>query len=62
MRDSETNGVYDRGISWVFSSGGTSVVFPTWYDWELREPLVWCQGSQVSMHVARGQTGLDTAS
>ena len=28
------------------------------YDGELREPLVWRQGSQVSMHVARGSASL----
>ena len=28
--------------------------FLTRYDRELREPLVWCQGSQVSIRVARG--------
>ena len=34
------------------------MVFPTGYDGELREPLVWRQGSQVSMQVARGSTSL----
>ena len=28
------------------------------YDGELREPLVWHQGSQMSMHVARGSASL----
>ena len=28
--------------------------FLTRYDGELREPLVWCQESQVSMRVMRG--------
>ena len=28
------------------------------YNGELREPLVWCQGSQVSMRVARGNASL----
>ena len=32
--------------------------FLTRYDRELREPLVWRQGSQVSMHVARGNASL----
>ena len=32
--------------------------FLTRYDGELREPLVWHQGSQVSMHVARGNASL----
>ena len=32
--------------------------FFTRYDGELREPLVWCQGSKVSMQVARGSTSL----
>ena len=37
----------DEGVSWVFSSCSASVVFLTMYDGELREPLMWCQGSQV---------------
>ena len=44
----------DRGVWWVFSSCGVSVGFLTRYDGELREPLLWRQGSQVSMCVARG--------
>ena len=48
----------DGGVSWFFSSCGARVVFPTGYDGELREPLVWRQGSQVSMQVARGSTSL----
>ena len=44
----------DRGVWWVFSSCGVSVGFLTRYDRELREPLLWRQGSQVSMCVARG--------
>ena len=44
----------DRGIWWVFSSCGVIVGFLTRYDGELREPLLWRQGSQVSMCVARG--------
>ena len=48
----------DGGVSWVFSSWGASVGFFTRYDRELREPLVWRQGSQVSMHVARGNASL----
>ena len=43
-----------RWSLWVFSSCGASVGFHTRYDGELREPLVWRQGSQVSMYVARG--------
>ena len=43
----------DGGISWVFSSCGASVCFLTRYDGELREPLVWRQGSQVSMPMVR---------
>ena len=42
------------GVSWFFWSCGASVGFLTRYDRELREPLVWCQGSQVSIRVARG--------
>ena len=37
---------------------GASVEFLTRYDGELREALVWHQGSQVSMHVARGSASL----
>ena len=44
----------DGGVSWVFWSWGASVGFLTRYDGDLREPLVRCQGSQVSMRVARG--------
>ena len=47
-----------RGVSWFFWSCGASVGFLTRYDRELREPLVWCQGSQVSIRVARGRTSL----
>ena len=46
------------GVSWFFWSCGASVGFLTRYDRELREPLVWCQGSQVSIRVARGHTSL----
>ena len=35
-------------------SCGASVGFLTRYDEELREPLVWRQGSQASLRVARG--------
>ena len=45
---------HDRGVSWVFSSCGASVGFLTRYDGELREPLMWCRGSQIFMRVARG--------
>ena len=48
----------DEGISWVFSSCGASVGFLTKYNGELREPLVWCQGSQVAMRVMRGSASL----
>ena len=48
----------DGGVSWVFWSWGASVGFLTRYDGELREPLVWRQGSQVSMRVARGNASL----
>ena len=44
----------DGGVSWVFSSCGASVEFLTKYLGELRKPLVWRQGSKVSMRVARG--------
>ena len=37
-------------------SCGASVGFLTRYDEELREPLVWRQGSQASLRVARGAT------
>ena len=46
------------GISWVFPSCGASVGFLTRYDGELREPLMWRQGSQVSMRMARGSVPL----
>ena len=46
----------DGGALWVFSSCGTIVGFLTRYDGDLREPLVWRQGSQVSMWVQRGST------
>ena len=48
----------DWGVSWVFSSCGSSVVLLTRYNGELREPLLWRQGSQVSMRVARGSASL----
>ena len=48
----------DGGASWFFSSCGASVGFLTRYNWELREPLMWCQGSQVSMRVVRGSASL----
>ena len=37
---------------------GASVEFLTRYDGELREPLVWHQGSQVSILMAKGSTSL----
>ena len=48
----------EGGISWVFSSCSASVGLFTRYDRELREPLVWRQGSQVSMCMARGSASL----
>ena len=48
----------DGGVSWVFPSCGASVWFLTRYDGELREPLMWRQGSQVSMRMARGSVSL----
>ena len=48
----------DWGVSWVFSSCGSSVVLLTRYNGQLREPLLWRQGSQVSMRVARGSATL----
>ena len=48
----------DWGVSCVFSSCGSSVVLLTWYNGELREPLLCRQGSQVSMRVARGSASL----
>ena len=48
----------DGGISWFFWSCGASVGFLTRYDGEIREPLVWRQGNQVSMRVVRGSAAL----
>ena len=48
----------DGGTSWLFSSCGASVGFLTRFDGELREPLLWRQGSQVSIRVARGSMAL----
>ena len=48
----------DGGISGLFSSGGPRVRFLTRYDGEVSEPLVGCQGSRVSMPVARGSASL----
>ena len=48
----------DGGVFCVFPSCGASVGFLMRYDEDLREPLLWSQGSQVSMHVARGSTSL----
>ena len=39
----------------MFSSGGSRVRFLTRYDGELREPLVWSQGSQVSHASGEGE-------
>ena len=48
----------DGGVSWVFSSCSASVGFLMRYYGELREPLLWRQGSQVSMRVSRGSASL----
>ena len=48
----------DGGVFCVFPSCGASVGFLMRYDEDLREPLVWSQGSQVSMRVARGSASL----
>ena len=48
----------DGGTSWLFSSCGASVGFLMRFDGELREPLLWRQGSQVSIRVARGSMAL----
>ena len=48
----------DGGISSLLSSCGASVGFLMRYDGGLRDPLVWCQGSQVSMRVVRGNASL----
>ena len=48
----------DGGTSWLFSSCGASVGFLMRFDGELREPLMWRQGSQVSIRVARGSMAL----
>ena len=46
--------VAKTGASRGFSLSAASVGFLTRYDGELREPLVWCQGSQGFMSVAEG--------
>ena len=48
----------DGPISWFFSSCGASVGFLLSYNRDLREPLVWPQGSPVSIPVAMGCTTL----
>ena len=48
----------DGVVSWFFSSCVSSLVFFTRYDGEFREPLVWPQGNQVSIRVARGSGSL----
>ena len=48
----------DGGVSWVFSSCGSIVGLLTRYDGELREPLVWRQGNQISIREARGSASL----
>ena len=47
-----------HGVSWVFSSCGASAGFLTRYERELREPLVWRQGSQVPMRWLGGDGDL----
>ena len=48
----------DGGVSWFFSSGGARVGFLARNDEVIREPLVWRQGTQVSIRVARGSAAL----
>ena len=48
----------DGGISWFYSFCIPSVGFHTSYDWEFREPLLWSQGSPVSIRVVRGNAAL----
>ena len=48
----------EGGVSWVFSSCSASVGFLMRYYGELREPLMWRLGSQVSMRIARGSASL----
>ena len=51
FRKRRPSSCYDWGVSCFFSSCGASVGFLKRYDGELREPLIWCQGSQISMRV-----------
>ena len=44
----------DGGVSWVSSGCGAHGSFLTRHDEDLREPLVRCQGTHVSMRMARG--------
>ena len=48
----------DGGVSWVFSGCGISSGFLMRYERELRQPLVWHQGSQVFMSMVRGSASL----
>ena len=48
----------DRGVSVVLPSCSAHGVFLPRHYKDLREPLVWHEGSQVSVHVARGSTSL----
>ena len=48
----------EGGISWVFWSCSASVGFLMRYYGELKEPLMWRLGSQVSMRSARGSASL----
>ena len=45
----------DGVVSWFFLDCGASVGFFTRYDGELREPLVWRQGSHVSYESGQGE-------
>ena len=48
----------EGGISWVFSSCSANVGFLMRYYGELKEPLMWRLGSQVSMRIVRGSASL----
>ena len=53
-----TSSCDEGGISWFFWSCSPSVGFLMRYNGELREPLVWCQGSPVSIRLSRGSVAL----
>ena len=48
----------DGRISWFFPASAQRVEFFSSYDGEPMKPLVWPQGSPVSIRVARGSTAL----